>query len=271
MDAIALVDTGKAALENFAQPGVPAILLINTSKAPTDNVNVRKALILSVNQPELAKTAFQSLGLPANSVISPTTWGYDVKAASLYSFNLDQAKKLLEDAGWVDSNSDGVREKDGVALSIDWPDNPTWSEAFNELVIGYLANTGFAVKYRSMDDGAQYEEMLAGNYTLTYTYWTRPDPSPLRNLFHSENGDGGGAWANFKNAELDAALADADTNIDANIRKDNYTKAQNIIMENALAIPMFSVNTTYLVAPAVKQFTFDLEGNPQLYDIYLAK
>ena len=270
-DANALVDTGKAALENFAQPGVPAILLITTSKAPTDDVNVRKALILSVNQQELAKTDFQSFGLPANSVISPTTWGYDVKAASLYSFNLDQAKKLLEDAGWFDSNSDGVREKDGEALSIDWPDNPTWSKAFNELVIGYLANTGFAVKYRSMDDGAQYEEMLAGNYTLTYTYWTRPDPSPLRNLFHSENGDGGGAWANFKNAELDAALADADTNIDANIRKDNYAKAQNIIMENALAIPMFSVNTTYLVAPAVKQFTFDLEGNPQLYDIYLAK
>jgi hypothetical protein len=31
------------------------------------------------------------------------------------------------------------------------------------------------------------------------------------------------------------------------------------------------VNTSFLVAPAVAQFSFDLEGNPQLYDIYLAK
>ncbi len=271
LDAVALVEKGTAALQNFAQPGVPAILLINAAQAPTDDLNVRKAMILAVNQEELAQTAFQSLGLPASSVISPTTWGYDEKAASLYQFNLDQAKKLLEDAGWVDADGDGIREKKGETLTVDWPDNPAWSEAFNELVIGYLANAGIAVKYRSMDDGASYEELLAGNYTLVYMYWTRPDPSPLRNLFHSENGNGGGAWANFKNDELDTALADADTTIDTNARKDLYAKAQNIIMENALALPLFSVNTSFLVAPAVAQFSFDLEGNPQLYDIYLAR
>lgn len=271
LDAVSMVDAGKASIQTFAQPGVPAILMINATKAPTDDINVRKAMILAVNQDELAKTAFQSLGLPAYSVISPTTWGYDEKADSLYHFNLDEAKKLLEDAGWIDSNGDGIREKNGKKLTIDWPDNPAWSEAFNELLIGYLANAGFDVTYRSMDDGAAYEELLAGKYTLVYMYWTRPDPSPLRNLFHSENTNGGGAWTNFKSDELDAALADADTNIDENARKTDYVKAQNIIMENALVLPMFSVNTSYLVAPAIQGFAFDLEGYPQLYDILIAK
>jgi peptide/nickel transport system substrate-binding protein len=271
LDAVAMVNAGKASLQNFAQPGIPAILMINATKAPTDDINVRKAMILAVNQDELAKTAFQSLGLPAHSVISPSTWGYDEKAASLYSFNLDEAKKLLETAGWVDANGDGIREKNGENLTIDWPDNPAWSEAFNELLIGYLKEAGIDVTYRSMDDGAAYEELLAGNYTLVYMYWTRPDPSPLRYLFHSENGNGGGAWTNFVNADLDAALADADTNIDANARKADYATAQNIIMENALVLPMFSVNTSYLVAPAVQGFAFDMEGYPQLYDINLTK
>ena len=271
LDAIALAESGTASIETFAQPGIPAILMINSTKAPTDDLNVRKAMILAVNQEELAQTAFQSLGLPATSVISPTTWAYDEAAASMYSFNLDEAKRLLEESGWVDSDGDGIREKDGATLTIDWPDNPAWSEAFNELLIGYLAEAGFDVQYRSMDDGAAYEELLAGNYTLVYMYWTRPDPSPLRYLFHSENNNGGGAWSNFTNADLDAALADADTNTDEEARKQDYITAQNIIMENALAIPMFTVNTSYLTSPSVQGFTFDLEGYPFLYDISITQ
>lgn len=271
LDAIAMVDAGTASIQTFAQPGVPAILMINSTKAPTDNVDVRKALILAVNQEELAQTAFQSLGLPATSVISPTTWAYDEAAASLYSYDPEEAARLLEEAGWVDTDGDGLREKDGEKLTIDWPDNPAWSEAFNELLIGYLTNVGFDVQYRSMDDGAAYEELLAGNYTLVYMYWTRPDPTPLRYLFHSENANGGGAWTNFINEDLDAALADGDTNTDENVRKQDYITAQNIIMENALVLPMFTVNTSYLTAPAVQGFSFDLEGYPWLYDISIAQ
>jgi len=271
LDAIALAESGSAAIQTFAQPGIPAILMINATKAPTDNVNVRKAMILAVNQEELAQTAFQELGLPAYSVVSPTTWAYDEAAASLYSYDPEEAARLLEEAGWVDADGDGIREKDGELLTVDWPDNPAWSEAFNELLIGYLTEVGFDVQYRSMDDGAAYEELLAGNYTLVYMYWTRPDPSPLRYLFHSENANGGGAWTNFVNEDLDAALADADVNTDEEARKQDYIAAQNIIMENALVLPMFTVNTSYLTSPSIQGFTFDLEGYPLLYDISITQ
>jgi peptide/nickel transport system substrate-binding protein len=272
LDAIAMGESGKANVQNFAQPGVPAILMINTAKAPTDDINVRKAMILAVNQAELAQTAFQSLGQPAYGVISPSTWGYSKESASLYQYNLEEAGSLLDAAGWVDSNGDGIREKNGEKLTIDWPDNPAWSEAFNELLSGYLANAGFDVQYRSMDDGAAYEEMLAGKYSLTYMYWIRADPSPLRYLFHSDGINGAGsAWTNFVNADLDKALEDGDTQTDEAIRKQDYITAQNIIMENALVLPMFTVNTTYLTAPSVQGFTFDLEGYPFIYDISIVK
>jgi peptide/nickel transport system substrate-binding protein len=270
LDAVALADSGKGAVETFAQPGIPAILMINSTKAPTDDINVRKAMILALNQDELATTAFQKLGLPAYSVISPTTWGYDETSAQMYRSNLEEAQRLLEEAGWTDTNGDGTREKNGEKLTIDWPDNPAWSEAFNELVSGYLTNVGFEVNYRSMDDGAQYEELLAGNYSLVYMYWTRPDPSPLRYLFHSEN-IGGGAWTNYKDEELDKVLADGDTQTDEELRKQDYIRAQQIIMENALVMPMFTVNTSYLVDPAVQGFGFDLEGYPGIYDMSLTR
>jgi len=271
LDAIALGEAGTSTVQNFAMPGIPAILMINTTKAPTDDINVRKAMILAVNQAELAQTAFQSLGLPTYGTVSPSTWGFSEESANLYRFDFEEAERLLEEAGWVDANGDGIREKDGAKLTIDWPDNPSWSEAFNELVIGYLSNAGFDVQYRSMDDGAAYEEILAGNYSLVYMYWVRADPSPLRYLFHSDNINGNGAYTNFVSEELDAALEAADVETDEEARRQDYVTVQNIIMENALVLPMFNVNSTYLTAPSVQGFTFDVEGYPWLYDISIAQ
>ncbi len=271
LDAIALGDAGTATVQNFAMPGIPAILMINSTKAPTDDINVRKAIIHAVNQEELAQTAFQSLGLPTYGTVSPTTWGFSEESASLYKFNPDEAARLLDEAGWVDTNGDGIREKDGTNLTLDWPDNPAWSEAFNELVIGYLTNAGFEVTYRSMDDGAAYEEILAGNYTFVYMYWVRADPSPLRYLFHSDNVNGNGAYTNFVSEDLDAALESADVETDEEARREYYVTAQNVIMENALVLPMFNVNSTYVAAPSVQGFTFDVEGYPWLYDISISE
>ncbi len=267
LDALTLAESGKVEIKTFAQPGIPAIMMINTEKAPTNDLNVRKAMILALNQDELVATAFQSLGQPTYGVLSPTTWSYDAASASTYRYNLDEAKRLLEEAGWVDSNGDGIREKDGVNLTIDYPTSPVWEEAFNELLAGYLQLAGFEVTLRPMDDAGIVNELGAGNYSLMYIYWVRADPSPLRVLFHSENINGGAAYARFSNAELDAALADGDVQTDEAKRLQDYATAQKIIMDNALVLPMFTVNSVYLIAPNVKDFTFDLEGYPWLYDV----
>ncbi len=271
LDAIQMSQDGKAVLKAFAQPGIPAIMMINSEAEPTNDLNVRKAMILSINQDELAKTAFKDLGIPSYSVLSPTTWSYDEKSASLYRFNLEEAGKLLDESGWKDTNGDGIREKDGKNLTLDYITSPTWEEAFNELLSGYLQKAGFEVKMRAMDDAGIASEAAAGKYSFLYMYWTRADPSPLRILFHSSNINGGSAYTRFKNDELDKVLADGDTQTDENIRKQDYVTAQKIIMENALVLPLFTVNTVYLMSDSVQNFSFDLEGYPWIYDISMAK
>ena len=270
LDAIDMSKSGKAVLETFAQPGVPAMMMINTTKAPTDDIAVRKAMILSVNQDELAKTAFKDLGIPTYSVISPTTWGFNKDAAATYKFNLDAAGKLLDDDGWK-MGADGIRVKDGKKLTIDYITSPNWEEAFNELLSGYLKKAGFDVNMRAMDDNAIASEGAKGNYNMLYIYWTRADPSPLRNLFDSENIKDGAAYTRFVNADLDKILADASTATDDSVRLQDYMTAQKMIMDNALVLPLFTVNMVYLDLPSVKNFEFDLEGYPWFYDMTLAK
>ena len=94
----------------------------------------------------------------------------------------------------------------------------------------------------------------------------------MRYLFHSEGVNGNGsAYTNFVNEDLDAVLEAADVETDDNARAQDYITAQNLIMENALVIPMFNVNSTYLTAPSVQGFTFDVEGYPWLYDVSIAQ
>ena len=271
LDAIALSEAGEGVLETFAQPGIPAVMMVNTEQAPTDDVNVRKAMILSLNHEEFVQTAFQQLGIPSYSVLSPTTWSFDEEAANLYRYDPEEAARLLAESGWKDSDSDGILDKDGQKLTIDYITSPIWEEAFNELLAGYLTKAGFDVQMRAMDDAGIAAEAGEGNYGMLYMYWTRADPSPLRILFHSENIDGGAAYTRFRNAELDAALADGDTQTDEAVREQDYVTAQRIIMENALVLPLFTVNTSYLNAPVVQNFSFDVEGYPWIYDIAVSQ
>jgi peptide/nickel transport system substrate-binding protein len=271
LDALASEEAGEGVLATFAQPGIPGIMMLNTEQPPLDDPNVRKALNLSLNHDEFVQTVYDRLGIPAHNVLSPTTWSYDEEAASLYRYDPAEAARLLDEAGWVDGDGDGIREKDGQPLTIDYITSPIWEEAFNELLAGYLAQAGFDVQMRAMDDAGIAAEATAGSYSMLYMYWTRADPSPLRILFHSDNIDGGAAYTRFRSAELDTALEAGATQTDEELRKQEYVTAQRIIMENALVLPLFTINTTYLYDPSVQNFTFDVEGYPWVYEMALAQ
>ncbi|MBD2233986.1 peptide ABC transporter substrate-binding protein [Phormidium tenue] len=80
------------------------------------DVRVRQALNLAVDRNTIAKELYGTSGKPtAQLLVAPANYqSPDIS----YSYNLAQAKALLNEAGWVDSNGDGLREKDGVPLEV---------------------------------------------------------------------------------------------------------------------------------------------------------
>lgn len=94
-----------------------AVFFNQNNSKPLIDKNVRIALNYAVNKKELAKKVFD---LPDNSPIidkividSPilsNTYGFN-PPTEIYGLNIEKANKLLDDAGYKDSNSDGVREK----------------------------------------------------------------------------------------------------------------------------------------------------------------
>jgi peptide/nickel transport system substrate-binding protein len=82
------------------------------------DVNVRKAIALGTDRFSLCKDLLLGRLDPAATYWDGTPW-VDPSLKPL-PYDPDQAKALLDAAGWVDSNGDGVRDKDGVELVLDY-------------------------------------------------------------------------------------------------------------------------------------------------------
>ena len=90
---------------------------LNLSKAPFNDLKVRQAVSCALDRDSLCSTVFQGIEQPAETLFEKAKPYCDVPQAT-YDFDLDQANALMEEAGWVDTDGDGVREKDGQKLEF---------------------------------------------------------------------------------------------------------------------------------------------------------
>ena len=269
LEATMYMDDPDAALYTFAAPGMTSHQMINVEKAPTDDINVRKALIYAVDQDQISQTAFYGLQPAAHSLISPTTWSFSQEADDMYRYDPEKAAELLEASGWVDSDGDGIREKDGVKLHIEYPALPAYEEAFMELLAYYFSKVGFEVNITQLDDAGITEFGYAGRHNILNMGWISRDPSVIDYVYNSANIEGGteSSYCRFRDAHFDELLNTAPQTIDADAREAMYKEIQMIAMENALLVPVHCYGSVYLTEAAVEGFRFDSEGFPYMYEI----
>ena len=86
---------------------------MNLSKAPFDDRKVRQAVAYAVDQDTLCSTVLQGIEKPAETMFDTAKPHCDVEQ-TVYEFDLEKAAGLMEEAGWVDSDGDGIREKDSL-------------------------------------------------------------------------------------------------------------------------------------------------------------
>ncbi len=78
---------------------------------------VRQALLYGLDRQKLIDLTLHGQGIVAEGVVMPDSWAYNADVPT-YSFDPDRAKQLLDEAGWVDTDGDGIRDKDGARLQF---------------------------------------------------------------------------------------------------------------------------------------------------------
>ncbi|MCG8514876.1 MAG: ABC transporter substrate-binding protein, partial [Halanaerobiales bacterium] len=90
-------------------------ICFNLARAPFNEPEVRLAISQALDKQELCDNLFYGIETGADTFFSRSLPYCDV-ALEPYQYNVDQAKEILEAAGWQDLDGDGIREKDGQQL-----------------------------------------------------------------------------------------------------------------------------------------------------------
>lgn len=120
----------------------------NSRRPFFEHAAVRRALTMAIDREEIVEAVRHGLATPAAGPVGPWHWAYDSARRPLPHLP-DSAAVLLERAGWVDSDGDDVREKDGVRFSFELATNESRERrSIAELVQRYLANVGVEARPR---------------------------------------------------------------------------------------------------------------------------
>ena len=158
------------------------------------DVRVRQALNYGMNFDEINEGAFFGTGVPVASHVRPTDWSFPA-GLEPYPFDADMAMSLLDDAGWTDSDGDGVRECNGcmhseagapLALTVKTNAGNTSQEALYTILQDQWNELGFDISLEFVEFGTLVSEFTAQTYDAIGVFWglaTPANPNGIADIF----------------------------------------------------------------------------------------
>jgi peptide/nickel transport system substrate-binding protein len=258
-DARALTTNSAIQLLPTPIPGQPLQFLMNTQRFPTDNRAVRQALLFGTNRDAIIDAVYQRFSPVAWGPLAASTRYYSRDVIGLYSYDIGQARSLLDSLGYQDTNNDGILELGGVDLVVDVL-VPPWGliPEVAQLLQDQWATVGIRARLEPVPTlGALMERVASGEYNLAAFNSFGADPSFLNPYFLS---DGSNNWTGFGSIELDNILHEAVNQTDDTVRATLYAQAQRLIMKEALILPIRDYVNLNGTSSALQGLTFDAYG-----------
>jgi peptide/nickel transport system substrate-binding protein len=267
-DAARLEGNPDFRIEAVPIPGVSLMFFMNTARPPLDDVRVRRALLYGTDRPAIISAVFRDTSPLAYGPLAAATFGYEPAVQGAAPYDPARGAALLDEAGWVDSDGDGVRDRDGEPLALDlvlmgWGNMPE----VGELLAAQWATLGVGVNSQVVSYPEALEVAGEGRHHLIPFNLSGSDPDILRKFFHSQAGFN---WAKVNDAEMDGWLEEAARTSDRDKRAALYSQVQLRVMDQALVVPIRDYVNLNGVNNRVLGLRFDSQGwFPWLIDVTL--
>jgi peptide/nickel transport system substrate-binding protein len=139
---------------------------INVTAAPFDNILVREATVLAVDQESILNSVYKGVGAVANNFLISSLPAADVDPSLNASYNPVRANELLEQAGWI-MGDDGIRAKDGEPLSVSlYTQNTTDFKRLSQVVQAQLKAIGMDAQITVFDGSTIRDEYKRNAHQL---------------------------------------------------------------------------------------------------------
>lgn len=236
------------------------------------DVRVRQALIMGWDHSDALFLAGES-ALPLPGPVTPSLPDAFDSSLELYAYDLDAAGALLDDAGWIDGDGDGVREKDGVPLELE-----LIYLAANEndatLMADYWRALGVDTTLVTGEQGAMIgDRLFPQNFDMFIIgiSWSEPTADVMLNFLYSSANDPGTNFTSYVDEEFDSILGElAAGSCDPIERQPNYYRLQEIAHDNAIADYLYTQVAYVAKSPRLTDVEFTTWGSTPINQWVLA-
>lgn len=237
-----------------AQPVATIFMYINQHKPRWQDLKLRQALAYATpDRNALVKTVLRDQGIPGVGLFSPAVLACDGLTA--LPPDLEQAKQLLAEAGYADSDGDGIVEKAGEPLilqALTYPQRPALTPTAEILQANLLA-IGIQLEIRNVEDinaALQESDWDIGMYFNNMAATGDPYGSLSNFFLRTGEGNRGGYASDAVDAQINTLR---DTRDLAERRAQACAISQQLLDEVAI-VPLFYPFYAYGVSNGVTSF-----------------
>jgi len=173
---------------------------------------VREAMSHAIDYRGIVSAIYLGQAYPlAANVLPIVPWAFDASLEPK-TYNPDLSRSLLEDNGWIDTNRNGIREKDvrALRLTLNIPDNNPYYKRIAETLEDQLNAIGFDITVQSLDVTTFTRQLLGQRFDLALSGWAGlgidPDDSELWEAATDRPGSGFN-FTSYQNARIETLLA----------------------------------------------------------------
>jgi peptide/nickel transport system substrate-binding protein len=195
---------------------------------------VRRALSMSLDVPSIIKNLYGGTARAVNGHFMPDQWAYNPEVPVI-PYDPTAAKQIFTSLGWLDTNGDGVIDKDGKPFKFDLTILAGSQQALSigQLFQATLKTIGVDCQLAVIDSATGIQRILAGNYEAAYLSWDLdPDPDPFA-IFHSSQAPPRGQnLVSYSNPQADKLIEMARREMDMGKRAQYYKQLQVILADD---------------------------------------
>lgn len=194
------------------------------------DARVRTALTMLVNREKILKELLFGQGMVATSTVYRFGPNYD-SAIKPFPFDPAAATKLLDEAGWVDHDGDGIRDKDGVKFEFDYliGAGSKFGKSIGLIIREEYGRVGIVVNIRQLEGATMFKMLNERNYDSINFGWAGPPEDDPYQVWHSSQAEKGSNVIGFKRKRIDEIVEQVRRSFDPEKRKKLLYEFQEII------------------------------------------
>jgi peptide/nickel transport system substrate-binding protein len=198
------------------------------------DIRVRKAINCAVDKEEIVRGVLFGLGSAATGPFIPESWAYN-KEVRPVGYDPDTARRLLKDAGWEDSDGDGVLEKNGEKFSFTVITNQGNEQRrmTAEIIQRRLKEVGIDMKIKVIEWSAFVSEFIdKRRFDAVLLGWSLSLDPDMYDIWHSSRTkEGEFNFVGYSNSEVDELLLEGRRTFDQEKRARIYHRIHEILYE----------------------------------------